>query len=98
MNPLKRLFSYTLRFKFSFFLSILGFIIEICSSTYGRKKLQFKKINKKFQKILADFDRQALHAKSLGFFHPTKDTFVNFDSKLPQDFKKMLDFLEKFGN
>lgn len=27
MNPLKRLFSYTLRFKFSFFLSILGFII-----------------------------------------------------------------------
>ncbi|MBT87935.1 MAG: lipid A export permease/ATP-binding protein MsbA, partial [Gammaproteobacteria bacterium] len=27
MNPLKRLFSYTLRFKFSFFLSILGFIM-----------------------------------------------------------------------
>ena len=27
MNPLKRLFSYTLRFKFSFFLSILGFIL-----------------------------------------------------------------------
>ena len=70
----------------------------IGDKTYGRKKLQFKKINKKFQKILADFDRQALHAKSLGFFHPTKNTFVSFDSKLPQDFKKMLDFLEKFGN
>ncbi|MBT3851283.1 MAG: lipid A export permease/ATP-binding protein MsbA [Gammaproteobacteria bacterium] len=27
MNPLKRLFSYTFRFKFSFFLSILGFIL-----------------------------------------------------------------------
>ena len=27
MNPLKRLFSYTLSFKFSFFLSILGFIL-----------------------------------------------------------------------
>ncbi len=27
MNPLKRLFSYTLRFKFSFILSIFGFII-----------------------------------------------------------------------
>ncbi|MDG0965929.1 MAG: lipid A export permease/ATP-binding protein MsbA, partial [SAR86 cluster bacterium] len=27
MNPLKRLFSYTFRFKFSFFLSILGFIV-----------------------------------------------------------------------
>ena len=70
----------------------------IGDKTYGKKKLQFKKINKKFQKILADFDRQALHAKSLGFFHPTKNTFVSFDSKLPQDFKKMLDFLEKFGN
>ena len=70
----------------------------IGDKTYGRKKLQFKKINKKFQKILADFNRQALHAKSLGFFHPTKNAFVSFDSKLPQDFKKMLDFLEKFGN
>ena len=70
----------------------------IGDKTYGRKKLQFKKINKKFQKILADFNRQALHAKSLGFIHPTKNTFISFDSKLPQDFKKMLDFLEKFGN
>ena len=27
MNPLKRLFSYTFRFKFSFILSIFGFIL-----------------------------------------------------------------------
>ena len=27
MNPLKRLFSYTFRFKFSFILSILGFVL-----------------------------------------------------------------------
>ena len=27
MSPLKRLFSYTLRFKFSFALSIVGFIL-----------------------------------------------------------------------
>jgi subfamily B ATP-binding cassette protein MsbA len=27
MNPLKRLFSYTFRFKLSFILSILGFIL-----------------------------------------------------------------------
>ncbi len=65
---------------------------------YGKKKLGFRKINKKFEKILRGFDRQALHAKSLGFFHPTKNDFVNFDSKLPKDFKKMLDFLEKFCN
>ena len=37
-----------------------------------RKKQKFKKINSKFEKILSSFDRQALHAKSLGFIHPTK--------------------------
>ena len=63
---------------------------------YGKKKLQFRRINKKFEDILYSLNRQALHAKSLGFIHPTKKRFVNFESKLPQDFKKILDFLEKF--
>ena len=65
---------------------------------YGKKKSGFRKINKKFEKILSNFDRQALHAKSLGFLHPTKNRSMNFESKLPQDLKKMLDFLEKFTN
>jgi len=65
---------------------------------YGKKKTRFRKVNQKFEKILSDFDRQALHAKSLGLVHPTKNSFLNFDSKLPYDFKKMLDFLDKFGN
>ena len=65
---------------------------------YGKKKLQFKKIDKNFYKILINFNRQALHAKSLGLLHPTKNKLMNFDSKLPQDFKKMLDFLENFDN
>ena len=65
---------------------------------YGKKRLRFRKINKKFEKILHGFERQALHAKSLGFTHPTKNRFVNFETKLPTDFKKMLDFLEKFSD
>ena len=65
---------------------------------YGKKKTKFKKINKKFNEILSSFSRQALHAKSLGFIHPTKKKFVSFDSKLPNDFKKMLDFLDNFAN
>tara|TARA_B100000586_G_scaffold94265_1_gene67190 strand:+ start:862 stop:1842 length:981 start_codon:yes stop_codon:yes gene_type:complete len=65
---------------------------------YGKKKLGFRKINKKFEKILYSFERQALHAKSLGFKHPTKNAFVSFDSKLPKDLKKMLNFLDKFCN
>ncbi len=65
---------------------------------YGKKKTNFKKINKKFNEMLSSFSRQALHAKSLGFIHPTKKKFVNFDSRLPNDFKKMLDFLDNFAN
>ncbi len=65
---------------------------------YGKKKLKFRKIDKNFHKILSDFNRQALHAKSLGFLHPTRKKLLSFDSKLPEDFKKMLDFLENFDN
>ena len=65
---------------------------------YGRRKLEFRKIDKKFENILYGFDRQALHAKSLGFVHPKSGGFISFDSKLPKDFKKMLDFLDKFAN
>ena len=65
---------------------------------YGKKQTKFRKLNHEFEKILFDFDRQALHAKSLGLVHPTKNSFLNFDSKLPYDFKKMLDFLDKFSN
>ena len=59
---------------------------------------KFKKINQKFNEILLSFTRQALHAKSLSFIHPTKKKLVNFESKLPNDFRKMLDFLDKFAN
>ena len=65
---------------------------------YGKKKMKFKKINPKFYEILSSFNRQALHAKSLGFIHPTKKKLVNFETKLPNDFRKMLDFLDNFAN
>ncbi len=66
---------------------------------YGKqKKMKFKKINKKVEKVLKSFDRQALHAQSLGFTHPSKNRQIEFGSKLPQDFKKILDILEKLTN
>ena len=34
--------------------------------------------------------RQALHAKTLGFQHPTKNEFMQFDSELPPDFQALL--------
>jgi 23S rRNA pseudouridine1911/1915/1917 synthase len=40
--------------------------------------------------------RQALHAKTLGFIHPTTKTFVQFDSELPDDFKDVMDKWENY--
>ena len=65
---------------------------------YGKKNLKFKKINEDFESKLKILNRQALHAKSLGFIHPTTKKFMSFESKLPQDFKKILDLLNKLGN
>ena len=60
---------------------------------YGKKNIKFKKINKEFLDILSKFSGQALHAQSLEFVHPTKNKWVSFKSKLPLDFKKMLNLL-----
>lgn len=40
--------------------------------------------------------RQALHAKSLGFVHPTTGEKMFFDSELPQDFKEVMEKWEKY--
>ena len=65
---------------------------------YGKKNLKFKKINEDFESKLKILNRQALHAKSLGFIHPTTKKFMSFESELPQDFKKILDLLNKLSN
>ena len=65
---------------------------------YGKKNLRFKKINKDFENKLKILNRQALHAKSLGFIHPTTKKFMNFESNLPRDFKKILDLLNKLSH
>ena len=65
---------------------------------YGKKNLKFKKLNEKFKSKLKILNRQALHAKSLGFIHPVTKKFMNFDSKLPRDFKEILDLLNKLSD
>lgn len=44
-------------------------------------------------KILEIMQRQALHAKTLGFKHPESGKDLFFDSVLPEDMKRLLDFL-----
>jgi 23S rRNA pseudouridine1911/1915/1917 synthase len=65
---------------------------------YGKKNLRFKKINVNFEDRLKLLNRQALHAKNLGFIHPTSKKLISFESKLPKDFKKILDLLNKLSH
>jgi 23S rRNA pseudouridine1911/1915/1917 synthase len=65
---------------------------------YGKKNIKFKKINEEFEIKLKVLSRQALHAKSLGFVHPTSKKLINFESKLPKDFRKILDLLNKLSH
>ena len=39
---------------------------------------------------------QALHAKSLGFLHPTTRAWIQFDTELPDNFQKILDKWENY--
>ncbi len=42
------------------------------------------------QKLLSLIERQALHAKKLGFIHPRTKEYQEFDSNLPEDMSKVL--------
>jgi len=65
---------------------------------YGKKNIKFKKINKDFYKILSSISGQVLHAQTLEFSHPIKKKLMSFKSPLPDDFKKILNFLSKLNS
>ena len=52
-------------------------------SVYGKKDSKFK------------INGQVLHAKILGFIHPTTNKYVEFDSNLPKYFEDLIEILEK---
>ena len=41
--------------------------------------------------------RQALHAKTLGFFHPATDKTIFFDSELPDDMQQLIEKWRKYA-
>jgi 23S rRNA pseudouridine1911/1915/1917 synthase len=53
------------------------------------KKSTFFKNNE----FVRNFPRQALHAKSLGFIHPSTGKEMRFDSDLPEDMQELLESL-----
>ena len=65
---------------------------------YGKKNIKFKKINNDFFIKLKKLSGQVLHAKTLGFVHPKTKKWMNFNSELPDSFKKILNLLENLSS
>jgi 23S rRNA pseudouridine1911/1915/1917 synthase len=65
--------------------------------TYGGRKIHYSnvtsRIKQEVENLLEIMKHQALHAKTLGFLHPTTNEFVKFDSDLPEDMKLLLEKL-----
>ncbi len=62
--------------------------------TYGGRKIHYSnvttRIKQEVENLLDIMKRQALHAKTLGFIHPSTNEFVKFDSDLPTDMQLLL--------
>lgn len=61
-------------------MSYIGYPL-VGDPVYGRKKQRY------------DLNGQALHAKLLGFVHPSTGEYMEFEAELPEDFKALLEKL-----
>jgi len=64
-------------------------------ATYGGDKILKGTVFSKYKAFVENcfkiMPRQALHANSLGFVHPASGKFMQFDSELPDDFRRLID-------
>jgi 23S rRNA pseudouridine1911/1915/1917 synthase len=62
--------------------------------TYGGRRINYgyelPKIKARVNNLLKIMNRQALHAKTLGFVHPITNDKMIFNSELPEDFTNLL--------
>ena len=63
--------------------------------SYGKLKKKFKKIDPKIENQINTFNRQALHAKSLGFLHPKTRKELFFEARRPEDFDALIKNLKE---
>ncbi len=72
---------------------------------YGGDKIRKGTLFAKYKSFVDNcftlMPRQALHAKSLGFIHPTKKEYVYFETEIPEDFvavlEKWRDYIKNVG-
>ena len=71
-----------------------------CDKVYGGKLIvkgnRFTNYKRFVENSFRIIERQALHAKSLGFIHPSTNKEVYFESKLPEDMSFLLDKWRKY--
>jgi 23S rRNA pseudouridine1911/1915/1917 synthase len=69
-------------------------------ATYGGDSILKGTVFSKYKQFVENcfelMPRQALHAQSLGFVHPTKREFIYFEAPLPDDFKSVLAKWQKY--
>ena len=57
---------------------------------YRKKFKKLKNINQNLEKLIYNLNRQFLHAKVLGFIHPTSKKKLRFTSILPNDLMEIV--------
>lgn len=60
---------------------------------YGSARQQKRVSDERRRKVVSSFGHPALHAARIGFEHPTKKEWMEFEAPLPPDFKELLDNL-----
>ena len=75
-------------------MQFLGHSI-VGDDTYKKKFKTIKNIDPLLQNKLMGLKRQFLHAKTIGFIHPTKNKQMIFNSILPQELEIILKMLRK---
>ena len=57
---------------------------------YKKKYKKLKNIDPELEEDIQVLNRQFLHAKTIGFNHPSSGKYLEFSSKLPEDLEKIL--------
>jgi 23S rRNA pseudouridine1911/1915/1917 synthase len=60
---------------------------------YGSNRWLKQMADSELRGMLLNLERQALHARVLGFEHPQKGVFLEFESPLPSDIMEILEYL-----
>ena len=64
----------------------------VCDPVYGRNK-NSQKCNLETQELLNAFNKQALHARTLGFIHPRTGEYISTTAPLPDDLNALIESL-----